>query len=103
VREKKIRTREKRTINFLVESDSNFTGGILYLLLEIFNNQKYEDIIESDLFFIKEIGLINILGNQRSIGLANIVKHMKMIALMEKVRIRRGRKRLDQKNNEIYS
>ena len=73
------------------DSDSEIVKGIIALLFRIFNNQSYEDIIEANLFFIEKISLISFLGQQRAFGFATIVKKIKMIALLEQSRPRRGR------------
>lgn len=80
-------------IHFEGDSDANVTKGLLAILIAILSRQKLDAIINANLYFITEIGLLNYIGQQRSFGLANVVKHMKTIALTEKNKIRRRRRR----------
>lgn len=77
------------------DSDASITKGLLSMVIKVFSKQDLDDIIEADLYFIQEIGLLNLIGQQRSFGLANVIKKMKMIAVSHKSRTRgRRRKRL---------
>lgn len=67
-------------INYLVDSDSLITRGILSLLLRVVNNQNSEDIINTELYFIDKIGLKSNLSPSRANGLTTIVKHIKLYA-----------------------
>lgn len=84
--------REGRTVAYVGDSESAFTKGLIAIMIRILTRQKYNDIIGADLYFTSKIGLVGLLGQQRALGLANIIKHMKMIAVLEKTRPRRGRK-----------
>lgn len=95
VRNHKTGVRDKRVVNYVGDADSAITKGIVAILFKIFNKQKYDAIIQSELFLIDKLGFISMLGHQRAFGLANIIKHVKMIALLEKTRPRRGRKPKD--------
>ena len=44
-------------VHFQGESDAIIVKGIVSLLLRVLNDQKPQDILDSDLYFIKEIGL----------------------------------------------
>lgn len=81
-------------IHFEGDSDASVTKGLLAMLIRIMSRQKLDSIINADLYFITEIGLLNHIGQQRSFGLANVVKHMKTIAVTEKNRIRKRRRKV---------
>ncbi len=57
------------------EGDSNtiITKGLLYLLIRVYSGRKPIDILKSKLFFIKKIGLSNMLGAQRMGGYQNMI------------------------------
>ena len=84
--------KSKTTVKYLCYSDSDFIKGLLSLMMRVLNEQPYDEIIDAELYFISQIGLLSILGRQRSLGLANIIKQFKMIAVIEKNRPRHGRK-----------
>lgn len=82
-------------IKFEGDSEASFTKGLLALLIRIFSKQRLSEIIEANLFFIAELGLFNLMGQQRAMGLASMIRHIKTVAAIEKNRVRRGRKRKD--------
>lgn len=68
------------------ESDSNaaITKGLISLLLRVLSGQKIEDIIHANLHFVSQIGMMQLIGSQRSSGFANMVKAIKLIAIAQK-------------------
>ncbi|MEL6539651.1 MAG: SufE family protein [Bacteroidota bacterium] len=68
------------------EGDSNtaITKGLIGLLVRILSGQTIETIIQANLYFVKEIGMAQLIGSQRSSGFASIVKHIKLVALTQK-------------------
>lgn len=64
-------------IRFLADSDALITKGLIALLLRVLNNKTPEDIVNTDLYFIGQIGLSSNLSPSRANGLASIVKYMK--------------------------
>ena len=66
-----------------LEGDSNtaITKGLLSILIKIFNKKTPEEIADTNLFFISEIGLNRFIGNQRSNGLESMEKKIKLLAL----------------------
>ena len=66
---------------FTADSDAIIVKGIIALLLRVLSNQKPEDILTADLYFIKEVGLQEHLSPTRSNGLVAMVKQMRMYAL----------------------
>ena len=69
-------------IVFTADSDAIITKGIISLLVRVFSEQTPEAILNSDLNFIKEIGLTDHLSPTRSNGLVSMVKQMKNYALV---------------------
>jgi len=66
---------------FEADSDAIITKGIAALLIRVFSNQTAQDIVDSDLHFIDEIGLTQHLSPTRSNGLLSMVKQIKIYAL----------------------
>lgn len=72
---------ENDTIHFSADSNTAITKGLVSLLIRIFNNQRPEDILKADLFFMSKIGMERFIGTQRSNGFAAMIKQMKLYAL----------------------
>jgi cysteine desulfuration protein SufE len=68
-------------IQFLADSNTDITKGLISLLIRVLSERKPSEILNADLFFIDKIGMGNIIGSQRSNGLAAMIKQMKMYAL----------------------
>ncbi|KMQ51428.1 Sulfur acceptor protein SufE for iron-sulfur cluster assembly [Chitinispirillum alkaliphilum] len=62
------------------DSDSVIIRGILVLLMEILSDNYPIDIVNADLYFVKEIGLNNSLSPVRKDGMSSIIKQMKTLA-----------------------
>lgn len=69
-----------QTIHFKADSDAIITKGIISLLLRVFNNQKPENILQTNIFFIQEIGLSANLSPTRANGLAAMLDKIKHYA-----------------------
>ncbi|MDY3090938.1 MAG: SufE family protein [Porphyromonas sp.] len=67
-------------VHFEGESDAIIVRGIVSLLLKVLNEQTPQDIVVSDLYFIKEIGLQEHLSPTRSNGLVSMLRQMKLFA-----------------------
>ncbi len=72
---------ENGLIKFTADSDAIITKGIVALLIRVMNNQKPEDIMNIDLYFIDKIGLQQNLSPTRSNGLLAMVKQMRLYAM----------------------
>ena len=59
-------------VHFRGESDAIIVKGIVSLLLRVLDGQTPEDILASDLYFIKEIGLSEHLSPTRSVRCASL-------------------------------
>lgn len=68
-------------VYFLADSNTDITKGLISLLIRILSGRKAKEILDADLYFIEKIGMGNIIGSQRSNGLAAMIKQMKLFAL----------------------
>lgn len=68
-------------IHFQAESDALIVKGIITLLIRVLDNQTPDDILNTDLYFIEQIGLREHLSPTRSNGLLAMMKQMRMYAL----------------------
>ena len=68
-------------INFLADSEAIITKGIISILLNVFNNRKPQEILDSDMGFIEKIGLKEHLSPNRANGLSSMFKQIKFYAL----------------------
>ena len=66
---------------YSADSDAIITKGIAALLIRVLSEQKAEDIIENEIYFIDAIGLKEHLSMTRSNGLVSMIKQMKFYAL----------------------
>jgi len=68
-------------IHFRAESDALIVKGIVTLLIRVLSGHTPQEILDSDLYFIEQIGLKEHLSPTRSNGLLAMVKQMRMYAL----------------------
>lgn len=68
-------------MKFTADSDAIITKGIIGLLIRVMNSEDPKTVVETDLHFIKDIGLQEHLSPTRANGLAGMVKRMKIDAL----------------------
>lgn len=66
---------------FSADSDAIITKGIIALLIRVLSYRTPEEIMNTDLYFIDEIGLRQNLSPTRSNGLLAMVKQMKLYAV----------------------
>lgn len=66
---------------FTADSDAIITKGLVSLVIKVLSGHTPREIAESDLYFVKAIGLHNHLSPTRSNGLLSMVKQMKAYAL----------------------
>ena len=67
-------------VHFRGESDALIVKGIVSLLLRVLDDQRPEDTINSELYFIKEIGLSEHLSPTRSNGHVAMLRQMRLFA-----------------------
>jgi cysteine desulfuration protein SufE len=68
-------------VRYLADSDALIVRGLVGMLVRVLSDRTPEEILSADLFFIKGIGLDQMLSMNRSNGLASMVKQMKLYAL----------------------
>ena len=68
-------------IHFQAESDALIVKGIVALLIRVLNDSTPQEILNTDLYFIDQIGLKEHLSPTRSNGLVAMVKQIRMYAL----------------------
>jgi cysteine desulfuration protein SufE len=69
-------------VQFEVDSNTEITKGLLYLLWSIWNNQTPETILSTELYFIDKIGMSRMIGTQRSNGFTAMIQKMKAFATL---------------------
>ena len=72
---------ENGKVYYSADSDAIITKGIIALLIRVLNGRTPQEIIDTELYFIDEIGLSENLSPTRSNGLAAMVKQMRLYAL----------------------
>jgi len=72
---------ENGKVIFTGDSDAIIVKGIVALLIRVWNDQTPQDILDSDLYFVDQIGLKDHLSPTRSNGLVSMVKQMRLYAL----------------------
>ena len=68
-------------VRYTADSDAIITKGIAALLIRVLSDQKAEDILDNEMYFIDAIGLKEHLSMTRSNGLVLMIKQMKFYAL----------------------
>lgn len=66
---------------YQADSDAILVKGIAAMLVRVLSGQTPKDIVDADLYFIREIGLQEHLSPTRSNGLAAMLHQMKLYAL----------------------
>lgn len=73
-------------LHFQTESDAIIVKGLLALVMRVFNNRTYDEILDADLRFINEIGLTEHLSPTRSNGLLSVIKQIRFYAMAYKAK-----------------
>jgi cysteine desulfuration protein SufE len=63
------------------DSDAIITKGIIALLIRVFSGRTPKEILDTDLFFVDQIGLRQNLSPTRSNGLLSMIRQIKLYAL----------------------
>lgn len=71
---------------FRAESDALIVKGIVSLLLRVVSGHSAQEILDTELYFIREIGLTEHLSPTRSNGLLAMIKQIRMYALAYSVK-----------------
>src|SRR6056300_1116512 len=72
---------KEKAIEFTADSDAIITKGIIALLLRVFSGQQPKDIIDTELYFIDQIGLKEHLSPTRANGLVSMIKQIRLYAV----------------------
>lgn len=73
-------------LTFRAESDALIVKGIVSLLLRVVSGHSAQEILDTELYFIREIGLTEHLSPTRSNGLLAMIKQIRMYALAYSVK-----------------
>ncbi len=74
-------TLEDGKVYFSADSDAVITKGLVSLMVKVLSGHTPQEIVESELYFIDQIGLKEHLSPTRANGLLSMVKQMKLYAL----------------------
>ena len=67
-------------VGLWADSNTAITKGLISLLLRVYNHMTPSQIINSEPWFLKEIGMDNLIGSQRSNGLTSMISEIKKIS-----------------------
>lgn len=67
-------------IQFFADSDSTITKGIIAILVKLLSNRTPEEILNTDLLFLNNIGIKEFLSPTRSNGLISMIEQIKTYA-----------------------
>jgi cysteine desulfuration protein SufE len=73
-------------VHYKAESDAVIVKGLISMLIRVLSGQTPDSIVNAQLDFIKEIGMMTHLAQTRSNGLLAMVKQMKNFALAYKIK-----------------
>ena len=73
--------KETRLIHFTGDSDAVIVKGLVSLIIQVLSDHTPDEILNSELYFIEQIGLKEHLSPTRSNGLLAMVKQMRIYAL----------------------
>lgn len=68
-------------LHFSADSDAFITKGIVGLLVQVMSDHTPKEIVETELHFLKDIGLQEHLSPTRANGLLSMVKKMKTLGV----------------------
>ena len=73
------------TITFMANSDAAIVQGLIALMLKVFSEKKPQEILDTDISFLKQIGLDEHLSPTRKNGLSSLVSSIKNAAKIKLV------------------
>ncbi|MDC6453267.1 SufE family protein [Alphaproteobacteria bacterium] len=73
------------TITFIANSDAVIVQGLIALMLKVFSEKKPQEILDTDISFLKQIGLDEHLSPTRKNGLSSLVSSIKNAAKIKVV------------------
>lgn len=68
-------------IHFEADSNTAITKGLVSMLLRVVNDERPEDVLNTEIDFPSKIGMNRFIGTQRSNGFAAMMKQIKYYAL----------------------
>lgn len=68
-------------VQIVAESDALIVQGLIAVLLRVFHDRPPQEILDANLGFLDEVGLISHLSMNRTNGLNSMVKQIKAYAL----------------------
>ncbi len=71
---------EDGTITFLANSDAAIVQGLIALMLKVFSGKKPQEILDTNINFLEQIGLNDHLSPTRKNGLSSLVSSIKKSA-----------------------
>jgi cysteine desulfuration protein SufE len=74
-------------IDFRADSDAIIVKGLISLLIRVLSGHTPQEILDCDLYFLKEIGLQEHLSPTRSNGLLAMIKQMRVYAFAYKAKL----------------
>ena len=77
---------DNEKIFYKADSDAVIVKGLISMLIRVLSGQEPDKIINANLDFIKEIGMMSHLAQTRANGLLSMVKQMKNYALAYKLK-----------------
>ena len=73
-------------IHYVADSDAVIVKGLISMLIRVLSGKTPDEIIEAQIGFVNEIGMMSHLAQTRSNGLLAMIKQMKHYALAHKVK-----------------
>lgn len=71
---------ENGTLHFEADSDAIITRGLVALVISVFDQETPQEILNANIHFMNDIGLVSNLSQTRSNGLAAMVKQILLYA-----------------------
>ncbi len=65
---------------FQADSNTAITKGLISLLVRVLSGQSISTILHTDLYFLEQIGMHQLIGSQRASGLASMIQEIKKLA-----------------------
>ncbi len=65
---------------FQADSNTAITKGLISLLIRVLSGQSIVTILHTDLYFLEKIGMNQLIGSQRSSGLASMIQQIRKLA-----------------------
>ncbi|OJW71377.1 MAG: Fe-S metabolism protein SufE [Candidatus Amoebophilus sp. 36-38] len=72
--------KEGERLFFEADSNTAITKGLISLLLRVLSGQTIQTILATNLYFVEEIGMQQLIGSQRSSGFASMIKQIETLA-----------------------